>query len=270
MNDITDKEFESIRSYVKKNFGINLNDERRSLVYSRLRSVVAEQGFNNFTQYFEHLLKDRTGAEMKKFVNKITTNHTFFMREPDHFFYFQDVVLPKIVGNKPNGDLRLWCAASSSGEEPYTLMMVILDFFKNKPGWDTKILATDLSSNVLDKAMRGVYTTESISSLPQEWQRKYFTKHDETTSIVSNELKSKILFRKFNLMDDFPFKTQLNVIFARNVMIYFDNPTRNSVVEKFYKHTANGGYLFIGHSESLSHTATEYKYIMPAVYGKNV
>jgi chemotaxis protein methyltransferase CheR len=268
VKDLTNKEFDDIRSYIKANYGISLSEEKRSLVFSRLRSTLAEHGFTDFTQYFNFLLNDKTGAEMKKFVNRITTNHTYFMREADHFYFFRDKVLPAIYesGSK---DLRMWCAASSSGEEPYTLMMIINDFFKDKPGWDYKMLATDISTNALEKAIRGVYSNESLEPLPNEWKKRYFSVNDPSSSRVADELKNQILFRRFNLMEDsFPFKKPFQVIFARNVMIYFDNETRNNLVEKFYKHTADGGWLFIGHSESLSHTNTKYKFVMPALYMK--
>jgi chemotaxis protein methyltransferase CheR len=269
MKELTNKEFDDIRTFIKQNYGISLGDEKRSLVYSRLRSCLAEHGFTDFTQYFNYLVNDRTGAELKKFVNRITTNHTYFMREADHFYYFRDKVLPAIAQNNPSKDFRLWCAASSSGEEPYTLMMIINDFFKDKPGWDYKILATDISTNALEKAIRGVYSNESLEPLPAEWRKRYFTNHDSSSSKVSDELKNQILYRRFNLMDDtFPFKKKFNVIFARNVMIYFDNETRDNLVEKFYFHTDVGGWLFIGHSESLSHSNTKYKFVIPALYTK--
>lgn len=269
MKELTDKEFHTIREFIKDNYGISLSDEKRSLIYSRLRNTLVEKGFSNFTQYFNYLINDKTGEAAITFINKITTNHTFFMRESDHFNYFRDEVLPYIEANYPNKDLRLWCAGCSSGEEPYTLQMIIQDYFENKPGWDTHILATDISSNVLQKAVRGVYSNESIATMPNIWRKRYFKKYDNDNSVVVDELKSKILFRKLNLMDEkFPFRKTFQVIFCRNVMIYFDNETRDELVSKYYNLTDKNGYLFIGHSESLNHMTSQYKYIVPAVYRK--
>lgn len=271
MKDITDKEFSLIRDYIKDNFGTSLSDEKKSLVYSRLRTTLVEKGFDNFTQYYEYLINDKTENAVSKFIDKITTNHTFFMREVDHFDYFRDTVLPYIEENwRSQKDLRVWCAGCSSGEESNTLQMIIQDFFKNiKDKWDTQLLATDISTQMLDKAVQSVYPNESINALPERWRKEYFKKHDATNSIVADEIKKQIIYRKFNFMEKkYPFKKRFQTIFCRNVMIYFDNQTRDSVVQKFYDATEPGGYLFIGHSESLNHTGTQYKYVMPAVYRK--
>jgi chemotaxis protein methyltransferase CheR len=193
------------------------------------------------------------------------------MREVDHFDYLRDTVLPYIEETwRSQKDLRMWCAASSSGEEPYTLQMITQDFFKKvKEKWDTKILATDISSQVLDKAIHGVYANESLKPIPESWKRDYFRKFDDTHSMVTDDIKREMINRKFNLMETvYPFKKHFQVIFCRNVMIYFDNKTRDEVVEKFYNIVEPGGFLFIGHSESLNHTGTKFKYVRPAVYRK--
>ncbi|MDR1532696.1 MAG: protein-glutamate O-methyltransferase CheR [Clostridiales bacterium] len=271
MRDITEKEFHQIRDYIKRSVGISLGEEKKSLIYSRLRSTLQEKGFDDFSEYYEYLINDKSGDAVISFINKVTTNHTFFMREVDHFDFFRDTVLPYIAQTfSREKDLRLWCAGCSSGEEPYTLQMIIQDFFRSfDEKWNTEILATDISSSVLQKATKGAYTNESISPLPESWRKTYFEKLDDTNSVIVNSLKKEITFRKFNLMEEkFPFKRPFQVIFCRNVMIYFDNETRNTLVEKFYQATEQGGYLFIGHSESLNHTPTAYKYVMPAVYRK--
>ena len=269
MKDITDKEFWQIRDYVKVNLGISLSDEKKSLIYSRLRSTLQELGFENFTQYYEYLVGDKTKQALVRFIDKVTTNHTFFMREVEHFEYYRDTALPAIEETWGTGkDLRLWCAACSSGEEPYTLAMINQDYFKGK-GWNTQLLATDISNEILDKAVYGVYSNESLSALPEKWKKDYLTRFDADHSSISNEIKSQVIYRKFNLMEtNFRFKKKFHVIFCRNVMIYFDSDTRDQVVSKFYDMTEPGGFLFIGHSETLSHSNTQYKYIMPATYKK--
>lgn len=270
MNEITNKEFVLIRDYIKKNYGINLGEEKKSLIYSRLRSVLNEKGFKNFTEYYDYLVSDKSGQASIVFIDKMTTNHTFFMREVEHFYYFRDQVLPYLESSVKDGDLRVWCAGCSSGEEAYTIEMFMLDYFKDKPrNWNTEILATDISSSVLSKAVKGVYGKEQTRPLPEHWKKKYFKNYDDENVIVSNDVKSKVTYRKFNLMENtFPFRKKFQVIFCRNVMIYFDNETRNKLVEKFYQASDYGAYLFIGHSESLNNTGTKYKYIMPAVYRK--
>jgi len=270
MKEITDVEFRRIRDYIKANYGINMGDEKKALIYSRLRATLVNGGFDSFTQYFDFLLSDKSGEAMVNFVNRVTTNHTFFMRETDHFKFFRETVLPYIEDTySREKEVNLWCAACSSGEESYTLQMIMQDHFEGK-NWNTEILATDISANVLDKAVHGVYPIERVEAMPAEWRKKYFRKFDDKNMVVVDKIKKNIIYRHHNLMESkYTFRKKMHVIFCRNVMIYFDNEARNSTVQKFYDVTDKGGYLFIGHSESLTHTGTEYKYVMPAVYRKN-
>ena len=268
MSNISIEEFNKIRKYIKDQFGISLNDEKKTLVYSRLRTTLADLGFDNFTQYFDYLTKDKSGDAVTRFIDKITTNHTFFMRESDHFDYFRDEVLPYIEKTyNAQKDIRLWCSACSSGEESVTIQMILQDYFKNKD-WNTEILATDISTQVLDKAVAGKYHIDGVKTLPKTWQDAYFKKADDTFYQVSDSIKSKILYRKYNLMDNFSFKKKFQVIFCRNVMIYFDHETKVGLVKKFYDIIEPGGYLFVGHSESLTNTGTNFKYVKPAIYQK--
>lgn len=269
MKQITDKEFNLIRTYIKQKYGINLGDEKKSLVYSRLRNVLSDLQLENFSEYYDYLVNDKTGKASIVFIDKMTTNHTYFMREVDHFYYFRDTVLPYLEENVKNKDLRVWCAGCSSGEEAYTLEIMMNDYFKGKSDWDTELLATDISTNVLKKALDGIYSKEQIKPLDERWKKEYFEDVDAENVRVSQSIKNKITYRKFNLMEGkFPFKKKFQVIFCRNVMIYFDNETRSKLVEKFYEASEEGAYFFIGHSESLNNTNTKYKYIMPAVYRK--
>jgi len=203
-------------------------------------------------------------------IDKITTNHTFFMREADHFYYFRDTVLPYLTRTVKEKDLRIWSAGCSTGEEPYTLAMIIDEFLgREKMLWNSKILATDISAKVLDVAQRGIYSNEEIASLPAQWRLNYFKKFNHEKSILIDRIINEVIYRKFNLMEGiFPFKRKFHVIFCRNVMIYFDNKTKDELVNKYYQQLEPGGYLFIGHSESLNRETTRLKYIMPAVYRK--
>lgn len=270
MITLTDEEFELFRGFIKKRFGINLSKEKKSLVYSRLRATVEQKKLSSFKDYYEILISDKDTEITKEFVDRITTNHTFFMREKEHFTFLREKVFPDIEQrHNASKDIRLWCAACSSGEEAYTLQMLIQDYFGTKQGWNCEILATDISNTVLSKAYRGVYSKDSIAELPADWQRKYFVEYDENHMIAHDILKKNITFTRFNFIEDsFNFKKMFQVIFCRNAMIYFDGSTRTTLVNKFYAATEPGGFLFIGQSESLGHSDTKYKYAMPAVYKK--
>ncbi len=267
---ITDAEFKKLASYIKDNYGINLKEEKKTLVTGRLHNVLVQNKLESFSEYFDYILGDSSGEAAATLVNKITTNHTFFMREADHFYYFRDQVLPFLKKTVKDKDLRIWSAGCSTGEEPYTLAMMIDEFFgKEKVWWDTKVLATDISGHVLDTARRGVYSNERIATLPSHWKQGYFKKLDDEKSVVAEKIKNEVIYRKFNLMEQrFPFKRKFHVIFCRNVMIYFDIPTKNNLINKFYDAMEPGGHLFVGHSESLNREETDFKYIMPAVYRK--
>lgn len=269
MFSISDLEFKQLAAYIKSNYGIDLKDEKRAMVEGRLNKILIQNGIDNFTDYFNHVLSDKTGEAATLLVNKITTNHTYFMREFNHFSYFRDKVLPELKNSVRSKDLRIWSAGCSTGEEPYNIAFILDEFFgKEKPLWDTKILATDISTKVLEEAIEGVYSSEEVESLPADWMRKYFKSH-ECGYEVTDRIKKEVIFRKFNLMDKiFPFKKKFHIIFCRNVMIYFDKKTKTELVKKFYDLMENGAYLFIGHSESIYREETGFKYIMPSVYRK--
>lgn len=268
---ITGKEFSRLASYIKSNYGINLKEEKRALVVGRLHNVLLQKNFSSFSEYFDYVISDKTGNAASILINKITTNHTFFMREPEHFFYFRDKALPYLEKSITDRDLRVWSAGCSTGEEPFTLAMLIDEFFgKKRIWWDKRILATDISGKVLDKAKKGIYANDELEGLSSSWKRNYFKKYDEEHYAIDERIIKEVIYRKFNLMDEvFPFKKKFNVIFCRNVMIYFDSDTKRKLVNKFYDNIERGGYLFIGHSESLSRDDTKFKYIMPAVYRKD-
>lgn len=255
---------------MRKNYGINLKEEKRSLVMGRLQNELLQNNFCSFSEYLDYVMSDPSGDAAAAMINRITTNHTYFMRESDHFNYFRDTVLPHLKNTVESNDLRIWSAGCSTGEEPYTLAMIIDEFFGDeKSNWDTKILATDISSRVLEKARKGIYSNEAAAYLPKMWKIKYFNLFDKENMIISEKIKNEVIYRKFNLMDDnFPFRKKFHVIFCRNVMIYFDIKTKWDLANKFYNMMEYGGYLFIGHSESLNRDETRYKYILPAVYRK--
>lgn len=271
MMNISDSEFENLSTYIKNNYGINLSEKKKALVVGRLQNILVENNFESFSQYYDYVISDTKGVAITDLVNKITTNHTYFMREPTHFSFFKKEVLPfweKMLKNTK--DLRIWSAGCSTGEEPYTLAMIIADYFEEEKSlWDTRILATDISMRVIRKAKAAIYSDEQVDAISKIWRLKYFQKIDEDSWIIKDNIKKEVILRIFNLMNKtFPFKKKFHVIFCRNVMIYFDNETKNNLINKFYEYIESGGYLFIGHSESINKESTKFKYIMPAVYRK--
>jgi len=267
---ITNKEFLLLAKYIKTHYGINLKEGKQALLAGRLQNVLIENGFSNFTEYYEYVVSDQTELAATTLINKITTNHTFFMREVDHFKFFTDKVLPEMTRNLKDKDIRIWSAGCSSGEEPYTLAMIIDEFLgKEKMLWDAKILATDISCKVLEEARMGIYSNEKIATIPINWKLNYFCNYNKDNYVISDRLRNEVVFRKFNLMDKtFPFRKKFHVIFCRNVMIYFDEQTKRELIKKFYDSMEYGGYLFIGHSESINRDQTKFQYIMPSVYRK--
>ena len=269
MIQITEKEFHQLADFIKENYGINLKKEKTTLITGRLTSTILDLGFSGFSEYYKYLQTDKTGKGLETLLNKITTNHTYFMREPEHFRFLREMVLPYYRKTIRNGDLRTWSAGCSSGEEPYTLAMIYNDYFALDNGaWNYDILATDISTNVLGKAVRGIYTEDQVQLVPPAWIKKYF-KPVAGGHEVQERIKNQIIFRKFNLMNtSFPFKKKFHIIFCRNVMIYFDTADKNQLVQRFADSLEPGGFLFIGHSESLGRDNASLKYLQPAVYRK--
>ncbi|WEK56259.1 MAG: protein-glutamate O-methyltransferase CheR [Candidatus Cohnella colombiensis] len=271
MFNISNREFAQLASFIQENYGIYLKEEKKTLVTSRLHNVLQKLGIDNFTDYYQHLISDKSGAAVEQFIEKITTNHTFFMRESDHFQYFKEKVLPYFSYSVKSKDLRVWCAGCSTGEEAYTLAMLMDEFFSyDKSKWDKKLLATDISDKVLNIATNGEYESENIATLPKRWRNTYFTKSGEDKVRVNDWIKNEVIFRRFNLVTPiFPFRRKFHIIFCRNVMIYFENHTKNQLVQRFSEWLEPGGYLFIGHSESIDRNQSGFSYVMPAVYRKN-
>lgn len=270
---ITDEEFERIKNLVYSTIGINLTDQKRTLLMGRLQKVLRQKQFKNFEQYYDYVVSDKSGEALAELANNISTNHTFFYRENRHFEFFIDKVLPEILKAliaSNSKDMRIWSAGCSSGEEPYTLIMLMMEAMAGKyVDYDAGILATDISKNALTIAQTAVYGAERIKYLPKIIQNKYFEKSGVDTFRVIDKVKKEVTFRRFNLMNKtFPFKKKFHTIFCRNVMIYFDDPTRTELVRKFYDLLVPGGYLFIGHSESLNRIKHDYKPVIPAVYQK--
>lgn len=266
---ITDNEFRRIVAYVKSNYGIDLS-QKRVLVGGRLENYLARNGYASCDEYLNKVESNPKGGEAVDLINVLTTNHTYFMRESTHFDYMKRVVLPWVKQKAgAERDLRIWSGASSTGEEPYALAMVLMDYFGlERSQWDTRLLATDVSTRVLEHASRGIYLKEEIAPLPPQWKKKYFKQISPEEFRVKEELRKQVIFRKFNLMNPFPFKRKFHIVFLRNVMIYFQDDTKYELVQKIYDYMEQGGYLFIGTTESLDREKTKFQYIQPSIYRK--
>lgn len=284
---LTDKEFELIRYLVYSECGIKLSNEKRELVKSRLTKRLRKYGFHTFKEYYEYVtVIDKTGNELVCLIDCISTNKTEFFREKAHFDFLYKEFLPKLIKEKSKTrfyKLRGWSAGCSTGEEPFSIAITVYNHLTPSiplkaegrvgNGWDVKILATDISTTVLEKAKQGMYEKEKLEGLPQEIIKTYFIRGrdaDTTYYKVKEHLRKMVLFGRLNLMEEhFPFTGQFDFIFCRNVMIYFDKATQRELVSKFHKYLAPGGYLFIGHSESLTGVPNSFEYIRPTIYRKH-
>ena len=266
---IKEEEFIRIATHMKQRYGIDLA-QKKVIVNGRLENYIRRGGWGSFDEFMNVVEHDKSGTQEKMLVNFLTTNHTYFMREFEHFDFFKSEVLPWLKSKESrNKDLRIWCGAASSGEEPYMIAMVLADFFGlEHDQWDTKVLATDISTKVLQKAIMGIYTAEQLQSVPEQWKRHFFHAISPGQYQVSDELKKEVIFRQFNLMDPFPFKRKMHTIFLRNVMIYFDEKTKRELVKKVYDALEPGGYFFIGTTETLDRSSTPFRIIQPSIFRK--
>lgn len=268
MINLTDKEFQTLVSFVHTKYGINL-EKKRILIEGRMSNMLKERGFATFQQYMDVLFKDRSGAEVTTLLNKLTTNHTFFMREIEHFDYMKTQVLPLFEQSIKTREMRIWSAGCSSGQEPYTIAMALSEYFgMRKSQWKITIQATDISMNALEKAKKATYTLDELKDVPEAWRKKYFVDNKNGTHTLCDALRKDISFSTLNLMEPMSFAKPFDLIFCRNVMIYFDAPTKDKLINKFYDVTAMGGFLFIGHSEVINRETAKYTYIRPAIYQK--
>ena len=274
--ELSDRDYHEIADFVHKTAGINLMEGKKELVRTRLNKRMRQLQLSDFRAYINHIQKDETGEEIVLLLDALSTNLTNFYREPQHFQFMADNFLPRLESwRRAEGShrLRIWSAACSSGEEPYTIAMVVLEhspYFGQ--GGDFKVLATDISTKVLGMAKEGLYGPERVKDIPPLLLAKYFSRTEsgrgERLYQVTATLRNLIAFRRLNLVDPLPFKQSLDLIFCRNVMIYFDKETISRLVDSYHQILAPGGYLFIGHSESLSGFKHGFKYVAPCIYMK--
>ena len=247
--EMNDQLFEAITSMVSAETGIQFLPEKRTLVQARISKRIRTLKISNFEDYYAFLNSAEGATERKSLVSVLTTNVTRFFREDHHFDHLKTEVLPDLIKRARNGGrVRLWSAGCSSGEEPYSMAMSVLSLDRDVAQYDFKILASDLDPVVVTKAQAGIYRDSSVQTVPAPLNKTYFTSNGDGTSTVSDKLKELIAFRELNLMHPWPFKGSFDVIFCRNVVIYFDAPTSEKVWAKFAERLQPNGTLFVGHS----------------------
>ncbi len=265
---ITDADFQRLVQFIQSNYGIDLS-KKRQLITSRLSQSLKSQGYTDFRSFLEKLFTQKDPADLELVLNKLTTNYTYFLREKDHFTYFQKTILPELEQRHQRDKvLAIWSAGCSSGEEPYTLSIYLKEYFGAQASqWDTRVLATDISQQAMAKAKAAVY--QPPADMPTEWLSRYFSpsKTQPGQYSVAPAIRNNVIFRTFNLMSPIKFRLKFDVIFCRNVMIYFDQPTRDALVRRFYDAMTPNSYLFISHSESLGQTPL-FRMVSPAIYRK--
>ncbi|QWR78735.1 CheR family methyltransferase [Candidatus Magnetomonas plexicatena] len=273
---LTDKEFRRLGDFVHSEVGIKMPDIKKTMLEARLQKRLKALGFDTFNQYIEYVFSPKgRDAEIINFIDVVTTNKTDFFREPNHFEYLTSTALPTLIRTHGAGvrrKLMVWSAGCSTGEEPYTLTMVLDNYgLKQYNGvFSFTLIATDISSRVLEKAQSGVYEEEKVAPIPMEMKKRYLLRSkDRSKKIVKivPELRSMIKFRRLNFMEgDFGFREEMDIIFCRNVVIYFDKQTQEKLLNKFSRYLIPGGYLFMGHSETIAGLKVPFVQVAPTVY----
>lgn len=274
---LSEKDFRRLSDWIHANIGVCMGPEKKTLMEGRVKKRMRHLKIPSFQKYCEFVFSPQgKGEEAPFLIDVVTTNKTDFFREPAHFEYLNRTALPRLADRDGNGSrniFRVWSAACSSGEEPYTLAMVLQEYVEGNSGWDYEILATDISGTVLEKAGQAVYQEETIQAIPFALRKKYLLKSRDPRNPVVRivpELRAKVQLRRLNLIADaFDISKDMDIIFCRNVMIYFDRATQEKLIRKFYDHLSPGGYLFIGHAESLSNLKTPFIYMAPTIYRKD-
>lgn len=263
------EEFNLFRQYIYEKVGISLSEQKSTLIKGRLNKRLNQLGLRTFRDYYDYLVSDTTGDELSFFVSAISTNVTSFFREGAQWKWLESY-LPALIASKKEKKLRIWSAGCSSGEEPYTILMFLQQHLRDFNSWDIKILATDISAKVLTKAIKGEYEAKQVQALAPEVVRNAFDKVQSERGEsyqIAYHLREKVMFRLYNLVTDpFFFKNNFDMIFCRNVMIYFDDPTRHDLIGRFTTLLPKGAPLFLGSSESLTSHRETLKLLGSSIY----
>ena len=271
---ISDAEFHMIADFVYREFGIRFADQKKSLVEGRLSKVWKEGEYRSIRSYLDDVKNDQSGRKLQEMMNRLTTNHSYFFRENQLLTYFSQNGGFQSLGFMPhqaNPDIRIWSAGCSEGQEPYSIAITLLEYFgSNLKPLNPLILATDISERALMKAVNGIYTKSEIDeNVNKLFLNHYFDSIDRDRFQVKKTIRDMILFRRFNLNNEvYPFKNQFDIIYCRNVMIYFDSESKEKIISKFYRYVKPGGYLVIGCSESLNNLKHPFKQVAGSIYRK--
>ncbi|MBN2039825.1 MAG: protein-glutamate O-methyltransferase CheR [Spirochaetes bacterium] len=268
--EISDTEFDLLRNVIFKESGISLTDKKKALIQSRLIKRLRILNLDSYKTYYDYLIQNYNN-EIENLINSITTNKTDFFREIKHFEFIKEKILPDFEKNGIK-KIRIWSAGCSTGEEPYSIAVIFSEYYKDKKMPDIKILATDIDTNVLMSGKAGIYRNEVLEAVSTDIMHKYFKRYNDekiNSWIISDSIKEMVYFRRLNLLDEeYPMNKKFDLIFCRNVIIYFDGNTRNKVINRFYDYLNDDGYFFAGHSENLSHFSDKYYLIGNTIYKK--
>jgi len=268
--ELSDQHFTKLCGLVYRHTGIALTDAKRELVKRRFSPRIRELGLRGFSEYCD-LIDHKGGSELTLFTNAITTNLTSFFREKHHFEYLKKEILPNFYKKHGHRKLRIWSAGCSTGEEVYSIAITLREALLDIDRWDIKILATDIDTDILHQASQGIYEGKRLEDFSPEWVSKWFKKGRGGNSgryQIKKSLKDLIYFQHLNLIENWPIRNNFDIIFCRNVIIYFDFETKKKLVGRFNKAQKEGDYLFLGHSENLHNTSIAYELIGKSIYSK--
>lgn len=270
--NLSDDDFYKLRDIIYNEAGIKLGDVKKILMQSRLIKRLRDLRLENFTEYYEYLINNFEDEKIN-FINSITTNKTDFFRENDHFEYMKSKILPDFE-KKNERELRIWSAGCSTGEEPYTVAITLFEYFNGKVPPEFLILATDIDTQVLEKAQDGKYASDHLADVDPKYLKNYFMHESNEKGEfyrVKDQLKKVIYFRRLNLLqDEYPMKKKFDIIFCRNVIIYFDRETQKKLFDKYHKYLKDDGYLLIGHSENITSITDKFTLAGRTIYRKVV
>ncbi|MDD4003807.1 MAG: protein-glutamate O-methyltransferase CheR [Elusimicrobiaceae bacterium] len=271
MSDISDSEFKAVRELLYASTGIMLNDSKRTLVLNRLRNRLKTTGKTNYAEYL--LLLKNSGPEMEEFINAVTTNETFFFRHDEQLSYLVRNILPELVKQRQAQnrlELNVWSAACSTGEEPYTLAILLESFFEKLPGWQFRIHATDINTEVLADAKAGLFSERSLSRIKNKPEMRWFKRAGSRPDCyeLDEAIRRRVKFREHNLMAPAPFRG-IDLLLARNVMIYFDKTSKNTAVRHLAAALEQDGYFIVSLSETLNDVKTDLQYLKLGIYARN-
>lgn len=272
----TDTDFSRLSQFIHSQVGIKISEGKKTMLQTRLQKRLRSLNIPSYSGYCDYLFSEQgIREELAEMINAVTTNKTDFFRESGHFDYLAGSVLPDLISGhkyRTGRKITVWSAGCSTGEEPYTLAIVLKEFVRDRTDLDFLILASDISTKVLEKARLGIYNERAISAIPEELRKRYLLKSKESDRRlfrIEPELRSHVAFGRLNLMDrNFVFRRAIDIIFCRNVIIYFDRPTQERLLANFCKHLSSHGYLFLGHSETLVRMDLPLRQVSPTVYKK--